>query len=145
MAFLDSSAVIYVTAVYALAVFGGGLYGYLTAGSVISVIASTICAVIAFVLTYFMGDISPWPAVVWCLLLTAMFGKKAFGKEKQTMCPMHGDGPAMTEEARADPMSKYTRMEEGGKASSGSMGKVIMVVLTVFSIVEIVLQVQSVI
>merc|ERR1712187_1008552 len=119
-------------------------YGYLTAGSKISAIASGICAAVALSLTFVQSTITPWPAALFCLLLVGMFGKKAASKkEEESMCPVHGDAPAMTEDKKADPMAKYTRMEEGGKSKSDSpLAKPIMTVLTVFSIVQVALLVQ---
>eukprot|EP00928_Gymnodinium_smaydae_P093739 TRINITY_DN78041_c0_g1_i1.p2 TRINITY_DN78041_c0_g1~~TRINITY_DN78041_c0_g1_i1.p2 ORF type:complete len:149 (-),score=45.24 TRINITY_DN78041_c0_g1_i1:23-469(-) len=145
MVFVDAQLVLAVTYGYGACVFGGGLYGYISAGSKVSAIASTICALVAVGLAAVQGDISPWPAAIWCLLLPGLFGKKAFGKKKQSMCPVHNDTmQAMTEEKRADPMSRYTRMEEGGGdgGEKGGAGKSIMVLLTAYSVVEVVLLAQ---
>eukprot|EP00747_Dinoflagellata_sp_TGD_P206841 gnl/TRDRNA2_/TRDRNA2_80482_c2_seq1.p2 gnl/TRDRNA2_/TRDRNA2_80482_c2~~gnl/TRDRNA2_/TRDRNA2_80482_c2_seq1.p2 ORF type:complete len:148 (-),score=36.08 gnl/TRDRNA2_/TRDRNA2_80482_c2_seq1:82-525(-) len=144
MAVVESGMVVIVTGVYAVCVFGGGLYGYISAGSKISAIASGICALVAWVLTDFQATITPWPAAAWCLLLTGMFGKKAFAKKKEeSMCPVHGEAPEMTGDKASDPMAKYTRMEEGAsKPKDDSLAKPIMTVLTIFSLVEVALLVQ---
>merc|ERR1711879_630072 len=104
-----------VTIVYALLVFGGGLYGYIAAKSKASLIASTICAVIALLAAEESDDITPWPAALWCLLLAGFFGKKfvAGDKKDESMCPAHNSSlPAMTDEKQNDPMAKYTRMQD---------------------------------
>eukprot|EP00930_Biecheleria_cincta_P065090 TRINITY_DN50794_c0_g1_i1.p1 TRINITY_DN50794_c0_g1~~TRINITY_DN50794_c0_g1_i1.p1 ORF type:complete len:148 (+),score=32.77 TRINITY_DN50794_c0_g1_i1:101-544(+) len=144
MVFVSNEAVIQVTEAYAVCVFGGGLYGYFSAGSKISAIASGICANVALLLAAYDSEITPWPAAVWCFVLMGMFGKKAFSKKKEeSMCPVHSDAPEMTDDKRSDPMAKYTRMEEGGdKKSSDSLSKPIMIVLTLFSLAEIILFVQ---
>jgi uncharacterized membrane protein (UPF0136 family) len=72
-----------ITIIFALVIFAGGVYGYLSKGSTYSLVASTIFAILLGFGAYFEGSRkNPYPLLVVLVFLEAGFAYRYFGNMK---------------------------------------------------------------